>query len=354
MKILTIVGARPQFVKAAAFSRKLKELTNWQEVIVHTGQHFDSNMSEVFFTEMEIPEPQYRLEVNRLERLAMIEKMQTGIGAILDKEEPQLVLVYGDTNSTFAGARAAKAKGVKLAHVEAGLRSYNLEMPEEHNRVETDRLSDILFVPSPNAEKNLLKEGLREGKKVFNVGDIMHDAVRHYSANIDRRLSQNLHAHQQYVLLTLHRAENTDNPKVLENLVYIVNEIARRLPVVLPVHPRTRQKLEKMLVPINTTIIDPVGYFDMLNLIKQSNLVITDSGGLQKEAFYLNKYCITLRTETEWTELVELGVNKVCGADIDLAMDAFEEFMHLPFPEVDSPYGNGHTADSIIEILEAE
>lgn len=352
MKILTIVGARPQFIKAAAFSRKLAELTDWQEVIVHTGQHFDANMSEVFFKEMEIPEPQYQLEVNSMERLPMIEKMQGKIEEIITKEQPDWVLVYGDTNSTLAGARAAKSKNIRLAHVEAGLRSYNLEMPEEHNRVETDQLSDVLLVPSQNATQNLLKENVASAETIFEVGDIMCDTVRYYSKKADT-LKHDLHPHGQYVLLTLHRAENTDHPGVLERLVQIVNEVAKRLPVVLPVHPRTRKKLESLLIPINATIIDPVGYFDMLNLISDSHLVMTDSGGLQKEAFYLNKYCITLRTETEWTELVGLGVNKICGSDKALAMEAFEEFMHLPFPASENPYGNGHTAEEIIKVLQA-
>lgn len=352
MKILTIVGARPQFVKAAAFSRKLRELTDWNEVIVHTGQHFDANMSDVFFKEMEIPEPQYRLEINSMDRMPMIEKMQLRIEEVIDTEKPDLVLVYGDTNSTLAGAKAAKAKEVKLAHVEAGLRSYNLDMPEEHNRVETDALSDILFVPSENAIANLEKEGIGENHQIHNVGDIMYDAVLYYSGKLKDRDAANLHSHSQYVLLTLHRAENTDNDEVLAKLVKIVNEVAKRLPVVLPVHPRTRKKLESLLIPINATVIDPVGYFDMLRLIKGSHLVMTDSGGLQKEAFYLNKYCITLRTETEWTELVELGVNKICGSDLSLAMEAFEEFMHLPFPKSESPYGNGDTAERIIQVLQ--
>lgn len=351
MKIVTVVGARPQFVKAAAFSRKLAELTDWQEVIVHTGQHFDANMSEVFFDEMQIPKPQYHLAVNSMERLSMIERMQLEIEQIINKENPDLVLVYGDTNSTLAGAKAAKRNDIKLAHVEAGLRSYNFDMPEEHNRVETDHLSDLLFVPSDNAAANLEKEGISLGQKVFDVGDIMYDAVLYYSNMLQGRTNSALHQHSQFVLLTLHRAENTDNPGTLERLVHIVNEIAKRIPVVLPVHPRTKSKLEKLLIPINATIINPVGYFDMLNLIKRSSLVMTDSGGLQKEAFYLNKYCITLRTETEWTELVGLGVNKVCASDKALAMEAYEEFMHLPFPETQSPYGKGDTAVKIINHL---
>ena len=351
MKLLTIVGARPQFIKAAAFSRKLSELTNWQEVIVHTGQHFDANMSEVFFKEMEIPEPQYQLEINSMGRLEMIDKMQAKIEEVVEIEKPDMVLVYGDTNSTLAGAKAAKAKGVKLAHVEAGLRSYNLEMPEEHNRVETDKLSDMLFVPSENAIHNIEKEGLRQDQQIHNVGDIMYDAVLYYT---NKRREVNIHPHQQYVLLTLHRAENTDNEEVLARLVQIVNEVAKRLPVVLPVHPRTRKKLESLLIPIKATIIDPVGYFDMLRLIKESTLVLTDSGGLQKEAFYLGKYCVTLRTETEWKELVDLGVNKVCASDMALSMEAFDEFMHMPFPIVSSPYGDGDTAEKIIRILKEQ
>ena len=346
MKIVTIVGARPQFIKAAAFSRKLKELTEWKEVLVHTGQHYDANMSEVFFEEMKISKPSYHFEIHGMAREEMLEKMQAAIEEVIQKEQPNWVLVYGDTNSTLAGARAAIKLGVKLAHVEAGLRSYNLEMPEEHNRVETDQLSDVLFVPSQNAIDNLAKEGLEGGKEIVNVGDIMFDAVKFYS-------SQNTDSDKSapYALLTLHRAENTDNPTILKRLVNAVNKINEQLSVVWPMHPRTKAKLKELEIPVQVKVIDPVGYLEMLPLIQNSKLVLTDSGGLQKEAFYLNKYCITLRSETEWTELVDLGVNRICGSDETKVKEAFEYFTNTSFEIKSNPYGNGNTAGRIVEFL---
>lgn len=347
MKIVTIVGARPQFIKAAAFSRKLKGLTDWEEVLVHTGQHYDANMSEVFFEEMKIPKPSYHFEIHGIARDEMLEEMQAAIEKVIQKEQPDWVLVYGDTNSTLAGARAAKKRGIKLAHVEAGLRSYNLEMPEEHNRVETDQLSDVLFVPSQNAIDNLEKEGLEKGREIVNVGDIMCDAVKFYtSANAD------LHSDEAYALLTLHRAENTDKPETLARLVKTVNKLNEKLPIVWPMHPRTKAKLEELNIPVEVKVMDPVGYLEMLPLIQNSKLVLTDSGGLQKEAFYLNKYCITLRTETEWTELVDLGVNRICGSDEDKVKEAFEYFTNTSFKLMNNPYGKGDTAERIIKFLD--
>lgn len=346
MKIVTIVGARPQFIKAAAFSRKLNELTNWEEVLVHTGQHYDANMSEVFFEQMKIPKPSYHFEIYGMEREEMLEKMQSAIEGVIEKERPDWVLVYGDTNSTLAGARAAKKHGVRLAHVEAGLRSYNLQMPEEHNRVETDQLSDVLFVPSQNAIDNLKKEGLDAGTQIVNVGDIMYDAVKFYTS-----VNADLNDDESYALLTLHRAENTDNPETLERLVKTVNKLNDKLPVVWPMHPRTKAKLKELKIPVEVRVVDPVGYLEMLPLIQNSRLVLTDSGGLQKEAFYLNKYCITLRTETEWTELVDLGVNRICGSDEAKVEEAFEYFTNTYFEIKKNPYGSGDTAVRIIDFL---
>ncbi|WP_417591538.1 non-hydrolyzing UDP-N-acetylglucosamine 2-epimerase [Owenweeksia hongkongensis] len=346
MKIVTIVGARPQFIKAAAFSRKLSELTDWEEILVHTGQHYDSNMSEVFFEEMKIPKPSYHFEIHGMARDEMLEEMHTAIEKVIQKEQPDWVLVYGDTNSTLAGARAAKKHGIKLAHVEAGLRSYNLEMPEEHNRVETDQLSDVLFVPSQNAIDNLKKEGLEKGREIVNVGDIMYDAVKFYASN-----NADENESQPYALLTLHRAENTDNSTVLKRLLSTVNKINEQLPVVWPMHPRTKAKLRELEIPVEAKVIDPVGYLQMLPLIQNSKLVLTDSGGLQKEAFYLNKFCITLRKETEWTELVDLGVNRICGSDEDKVLEAFQYFTETPFTIKANPYGEGDTAEKIIDSL---
>ncbi len=351
MKIATIVGARPQFVKAAAFSRKLKELTDWNEIIIHTGQHYDANMSEVFFMEMEIPKPDYHLEIHSLPRLAMIEKMELAIIELLEKEKPGLVLVYGDTNSTLAGARAAKNLGIKLAHVEAGLRSYNEQMPEELNRVETDLLSDYLFVPAENAANNLEKENAPG--QIFSVGDIMYDTVKYYSkvAESKGNLTTDFFKNS-FVLLTVHRQENTDDEANLKALFKAIDIIVAEKRVVMPLHPRTKKKLAEFGISTKAELIEPVGYFDMLMLIKNAELVMTDSGGLQKEAFYLGKFCITLREETEWVELVEIGANEICGTNPDRILIAYNQFSGLKFNYKQNPYGEGDTAGRIIELLE--
>ncbi len=350
MKVATIVGARPQFVKAAAFSRKLKELTDWKELIIHTGQHYDANMSEVFFMEMEIPKPDYHLEIHSLPRLEMIDKMQLAITKLLEVEMPDLVVVYGDTNSTLAGARAAKKLGIKLAHVEAGLRSYNDNMPEELNRVETDLISDYLFVPAENAANNLEKENAPG--EIFTVGDIMFDTVKYYSkvAQSKGSLPPDFF-NKAYALLTVHRQENTDNEANLKGLFEAVDTIAMKKRVVMPLHPRTKKKMEEFGISTKAELIEPVGYFDMLMLIKNSELVLTDSGGLQKEAYYLSKFCITLREETEWVELVEIGANEVCGTNPENIIQAFNRFLIKDFSFKQTPYGEGDTAERVIKVL---
>ncbi len=354
MKIATIVGARPQFVKAAAFSRKLRETTDWLEVIIHTGQHFDANMSEVFFEEMDIPRPDYNLNIHNLDRQEMIDAMKSGILKILGRENPDLVLVYGDTNSTLAGALAAAELGIKLAHVEAGLRSYNLDMPEEHNRVETDRLSDLLFVPATNAAQNLEDEGVSKSR-VFKVGDIMFDAVRHYSQRLpEKKGIDDLNSGEPYILLTLHRQENTNDKQRLSDILKAVDSLSDSIRVIWPVHPRTRNRMEEFGLTTKAQTINPVGYFDILRLIKKSALVMTDSGGLQKEAFYMGRFCVTLRNETEWVELVEIGANQVCGTDGPAILKAVEKYRGLSFGFKEQPYGEGHAADEIIAVLKEQ
>lgn len=350
MKIATIVGARPQFVKAAAFSRKLKESTSWSEVIIHTGQHYDANMSEVFFTEMEIPKADYHLEINSMPRDQMLATMQAAITELLLQENPDLVLVYGDTNSTLAGARAAKKLKIKLAHVEAGLRSYNNQMPEELNRVETDMLSDFLFVPAQQAAQNLKNEGV--GGQVAKVGDIMYDAVKYYSTYAyEKSTLPKTFFDKPYSLLTLHRQENTDVESQLKNLFQSIDRIAESNRVVMPLHPRTKKKMEEFGITTKAELIEPVGYFDMLSLISHSNLVMTDSGGLQKEAYYLSKFCITLREETEWTELVDIGANKVCGSHPDVITSTYQQLINEEFRFKAFPYGEGDTAHQIIKAI---
>lgn len=332
-KIVTIVGARPQFIKAAVLSRIIASNKQINEVLVHTGQHFDANMSAVFFEEMQIPKPTYNLGINTLSHGAMTGLMLQKIEEILVKEKPNLVVVYGDTNSTLAGALAAKKMHIKVVHVEAGLRSFNIKMPEEINRILTDRISDLLCCPTENAIKNLEKEGFNNFDcKVVQSGDIMKDAVEFYSEIASNKSSiiSDLNLEQnKFVLATIHRQENTDS---LENLKAIFNgleSINKRKKVVIPIHPRTKAILDKNNLKYKITFINPVGYFDMLQLLKNCNLVVTDSGGLQKEAFYNKKMCVIAREETEWVELVENNFAVICGANSNKIVEAFNAFQNI-------------------------
>ena len=357
MKILTILGARPQFVKASAISRAISNYDDLEEIIVHTGQHFDLNMSKVFFDEMNIPIPKYNLNINGLSHGAMTGQMIEKIESILKIECPDWVLVYGDTNSTLAGAIAASKLNIKIAHVEAGLRSFNMEMPEEVNRILTDRISNVLFCPTSSAINNLNAEGYPNinshgGKQsVINVGDVMQDSAFFYK-NFATKPMVNLD--DEYILATVHRAENTDNIERLTEIFDALNEISKSKQVVIPLHPRTKAILEKEYkVSHNITIIPPVGYLDMVFLITNSSLVMTDSGGLQKEAFFFEKPCITLRDETEWVELIERGHNVLTGASKNKIIKAYTEFkFNLNFDQ--SLYGSGNCSIQIIEHLRNE
>jgi UDP-GlcNAc3NAcA epimerase len=354
MKIVTIVGARPQFIKAAALSREIKNHPEITEVIVHTGQHFDENMSDVFFREMQIPAPSYNLNINGLGHGAMTGQMLEGIEKILLAEKPDWVLVYGDTNSTLAGALAAKKMHIKVAHVEAGLRSFNMAMPEEINRILTDRISDLLFCPTDNAMENLKQEGFGQfSNKIIRSGDIMLDAALFYkNQQTDHQITDTLGLKPgQFVLSTIHRAENTDSMDNLKEIVTGLNEIHKIMPVIVPLHPRTRQILSKSGIAVAFTIIEPVGYLDMIQLVGNARLIITDSGGLQKEACFFHKYCITTRDQTEWVELVENGVNRITGASSGKMIDAFHYFKDKAYPSGISLYGNGSTAKEICEAL---
>lgn len=354
IKIATVIGARPQFIKAAVVSRAFSHHGNINEFIIHTGQHFDDNMSSVFFNEMEIPRPKYELNINSAGHGAMTGRMMEGIENILLDEKPDLVLVYGDTNSTLAGALAAKKLHIKLAHVEAGLRSFNMNMPEEINRILTDRISDLLFCPTDNAVMNLQKEGFENFKcKFVNCGDVMYDAALYY-AQKSRVKSDiiNKFGLKDFVLCTLHRAENTNDESRLRSIVDALNKIHSGINLVLPLHPRTRKIFEEKKIGTNFTIIDPVGYFDMLQLIGHCKLVMTDSGGLQKEAFFFNKNCITLRDETEWFELIETGCNIICGSDKDKILSAANLLLKRDFSSNAKPFGNGNAGQKIVnEIL---
>lgn len=329
-KIITILGARPQFVKAAVLSRIIASHNEIEEIIIHTGQHFDANMSDVFFTEMEIPKPKYNLDINGLGHGAMTGQMLEKIEKVLIDENPEAVVVYGDTNSTIAGALAAKKMNIKVIHIEAGLRSYNMKMPEEINRILTDRISDLLLCPTDTAIKNLQKEGFANfDSKVVRSGDIMKDAVEFYSKTSAEKSSilKDLGLiNNEFVLATIHRQENTDDIKKLRSIFEGLEQINTYCKVVLPLHPRTKKILEKYNLSYNITTIEPVGYFDMLELLKHCKMVITDSGGLQKEAFFNKKHCIIARDETEWIELVENGFAKIIGSDTDKMIAAFQGF----------------------------
>lgn len=355
MKVVTIVGARPQFVKAAALSRAFTEVGGIEEIIVHTGQHFDKNMSDVFFEEMQIPHPQYNLAINSLGHGAMTGRMIEKIEEVLLAEKPDFLLVYGDTNSTLAGAIAASKLHVPIAHVEAGLRSFNMEMPEEVNRILTDRISAILFCPTETAVKNLQREGYDLlDVEVVQTGDVMEDAAKYYDQFASEKsviLSKENLEGTEYILCTLHRAENTGSKERMDEIVAALNELADKREIILPVHPRTKSLLESYDLKGNIRIIEPVGYFDMITLIKNSKLVVTDSGGLQKEAYFFEKYCVTVRDQTEWTELVDHGFNEIVGANAEKLVAAVEKFEAQIFEKHTELYGGGMAAHAMAEYL---
>lgn len=361
IKIVTVIGARPQFVKAAAVSRALAEhtraghLPTITEVIVHTGQHFDENMSEIFFAEMDIPRPDYHLEINSLSHGAMTGRMLEKIEEVLLKEKPDWVLVYGDTNSTVAGALAAKKLHIKVAHVEAGLRSYNMAMPEEINRILTDRISDLLFCPTETATDNLKREGFETFTcRIVKTGDVMQDAALFYRDTAARKsdiVSRLGVSAKPFALCTIHRAENTDSPERLATIMGALNDISSEMEIILPIHPRTRKIMETRGLKTQCTMIDPVGYFDMIQLLEHTRIVLTDSGGLQKEAFFFGKPCVTLRDETEWTELVAGGYNILVGADKNKICGGFNLMRTTVRDYQVDLYGNGKASYSIVASL---
>lgn len=353
MKIVTVVGARPQFIKAAVVSRAMVARPECEEIIVHTGQHFDENMSDVFFEEMAIPKPHYNLNINGLGHGAMTGQMLESIEKILLKEQPDWVLVYGDTNSTLAGALAAKKLHIKLAHVEAGLRSFNMDMPEEINRILTDRISDILFCPTDQAVENLNCEGYGNiACKIVKCGDVMQDAALFYAAK--SRMPEAVIA-DRFILCTLHRAENTDDTARLKNIMAALEVLLQKCQVVFPLHPRTRAKLEKMNYDFEHSailFINPVGYLEMVALLKKCVLVMTDSGGLQKEAYFFRKYCVTMRDETEWVELVEKGYNSLVGSDQKKIVAEAERLLAKGALQVsEALYGSGDAGTFIVNQL---
>lgn len=327
-KIVTVLGARPQFVKAAVLSRVIQSHRKMEEVIVHTGQHYDANMSDVFFKEMQIPEPKYNLNINGISHGAMTGQMLEKIEAILIEEKPDAVVVYGDTNSTLAGALAARKLQIKVIHIEAGLRSFNMSMPEEVNRILTDRISDLLCCPTQTALDNLNAEGFDSfDSKVVLSGDIMKDSLEFYTALSEEKstLVTDLDLQDNnFVLATIHRQENTDDVSKLKSIFEALEEIHLEKEVVMPLHPRTKLILEKHGLNYKIRFINPVGYFDMLQLLKHCSLVVTDSGGLQKEAFFSGKRCLIAREETEWKELVAHNFAEIVGSDFSEIVGAFK------------------------------
>ena len=353
-KILTIVGARPQFVKAAALSRALKN-SGLKEVLVHTGQHFDENMADIFFREMQIPQPDYNLGINSLSHGAMTGRMLEEIEKVIIKENPSVVVVFGDTNSTLAGALAAAKLHVPVAHIEAGLRSFNMRMPEEINRILTDRISNYLFCPTDVAVKNLEKEGFSNFDiSILNVGDVMYDVALYYSkfsADKSTILSHLNLKEKPFVLTTLHRQENTDDMARLKSIISALNQLSKNFEIVLPIHPRTFKIIQKENIKIDFQPIEPVGYFDMIEMLKNCAFVVTDSGGLQKEAFFFEKRCLVTRDETEWTELVDLKYNMLVGAAENKILESATEIVSSKVVFNKKPYGDGTAAEKIVSYL---
>ena len=360
MKIVTIIGARPQFIKSAAVSQAIIDYnqaghsTIVEEVIVHTGQHYDPNMSAIFFDEMHIPKPKYHLNINGLSHGAMTGQMLEAIEKVLLDEKPNWVMVYGDTNSTLAGALAASKLHIKVAHIEAGLRSFNMKMPEEINRILTDRVSSILFCPTESAIDNLEKEGYDQlGISIVKNGDVMLDASMMFST-FAKAPKEKLP--ETFCLATVHRAENTDDPERLKGIFKALAEIGKETAVVIPMHPRTKKYLEKYNIelPSSIVVLNPVGYMEMLYLLKNCQVVLTDSGGLQKEAYFFEKYCLTLRDETEWVELIENGFNTLVGADYDKIIAGFETAKNITANFEKDLYGNGMASAKIVTAMVAD
>lgn len=360
MKIATIVGARPQFIKAAAVSRCIRDHmatdgSPIEEILVHTGQHFDRNMSEVFFAQLQIPEPDFNLGIANCGHGAMTGRMLEGIEEILLAEKPDRLLIYGDTNSTLAGAIAAAKLHIPVSHVEAGLRSFNMRMPEEINRILSDRVSDQLFCPTSTAVANLRSEGITEG--VHDVGDVMYDIALFYADRARAEISLDTWGlpERGYALCTVHRAENTDHEGRLEAILSALREISVDIPVILPLHPRTRHLLERTgrsALLDGLRVVEPVSYLEMVRLELSARVILTDSGGVQKEAFFHRVPCLTLRDETEWVETVQLGWNRLCGANREVILSAWRDVDSVS-RQVAAPYGDGHAAERIRDLLAA-
>lgn len=357
-KIMTVIGARPQFVKAAIVSQFMKQSGALNEVMVHTGQHYDANMSKIFFDELDMSPAHHQLGIGSSTQGRQTAEMIIGIEQLLATEKPDLMLIYGDTNSTLAGALAAIKCHIPIAHVEAGLRSYNRKMPEEINRVIADQLSAILFTPTAQAVHNLKKEGF-DDKRIVSVGDVMYDAALFYGKKAQEK-SDVLHSLQlkphEYILATIHRAENTDDPNRLKNMFTALNRLAEQHKMIMPLHPRTRKLIEMhfedVLKKTKINIVEPVGFLDMMMLEKNAALIVTDSGGVQKEAFFYQIPCVTLRDETEWVETVELGWNTLVSPDqCDAIYETVLAKINSHGKKHDAPFGRGNASDLIATYL---
>lgn len=358
MKIVTIVGARPQFIKAAAVSRVIRDdyANKIEEVLVHTGQHYDDNMSKVFFEELDIPHPKYNLEISGGQHGAMTGRMLEAIEKVLLEEKPDWVLIYGDTNSTLAAALAAAKMHIPVAHVEAGLRSFNMRMPEEINRILADRVSSLLFCPTETAVNNLKSEGVTNS--VHNVGDVMYDVALFYRDRARQQsvILNNLSlAKGGFALATCHRAENTDDPQRLGEILSALAKVAIELPVVFPIHPRTRKLVDEYGLSrhlASLIVTEPLPFLDMVALEQAANLILTDSGGVQKEAFFYGVPCITMRDETEWVETVELGWNKIVGSTTASIVSGVKDMMGKQKTKtMEMPYGKGDSAKNILALM---
>lgn len=348
-KVIVVVGARPQFIKAAVVSTALADQSALEEIIVHTGQHFDDNMSRVFFEQMGIPHPKHHLAIGGGSHGQNTGRMIESLEGVILAEQPAAVLVYGDTDSTLAGAIATSKLNIPLAHVEAGLRSFNRRMPEEINRILTDHASDLLFAPSQTAVANLHYEGVAPSK-IRLVGDVMFDAVQTFTQVAKREssiLADLALAPKSYALVTIHRKENTDDPARLSAFIEGLSQSP--LPIVLPLHPRTRKRIADhgLTLPAHFTLIDPVGYLDMMALESSAAVIATDSGGVQKEAYFHGVPCITLRDETEWIELLDIGANVLVGSDKAAIANAFAQASAAQPVAKRDLYGDGSSSRQI-------
>lgn len=346
-KILTIIGARPQFIKASVVSCAIAQTDCIEEIVLHTSQHFDANMLDIFFSQLGIPKPDIQLNIHGGTHGDMTGRMLIELEKALLEHKPDRVLVYGDTNSTLAGALAAAKLHIPVAHVEAGLRSFNMQMPEEINRILTDQISDLLFCPTDAAVKNLNNEGFtNKPVQVLQVGDVMQDAALLFAKQAVAPADE---LPNEFILTTLHRAENTDSPECLAAIVSALNELHQTLaPVVLPLHPRTRKLIDQQGLELNVHLIEPVGYFEMVWLLDHCQLVLTDSDGVQKEAFFFGKACVTMRDQTEWVELIEVGANQLVGADSQKIISVAKNSLGRQVKDTRQLYGGGKAAQRIV------